>query len=205
VDIEKFIVLPEKYIFDYKLTGNQIKVLCFFIKYNNMYEKLFFSIDYISNNLSLSKRTVQKILMKFQKYKFISWIKRSNNSNLYTVHIAKGGQTKSKNCSLINTYNNNNKEDDNKKYVNINIIQNSLKQVSKRTNIFYRSKVNQNQKMGPRALLEKKAWSMIYEMDETRRRILMDGFQNDNAKWEDFLNRIKQHNFVFYKNGKKSY
>jgi hypothetical protein len=205
VDIEKFIVLPEKYIFDYKLTGNQIKVLCFFIKYNNMYEKLFFSIDYISNNLSLSKRTVQKILMKFQKYKFISWIKRSNNSNLYTVHIAKGGQTKSKNCSLINTYNNNNKEDDNKKYVNINIIQNSLKQVSKRTNIFYRSKVNQNQKMGPRALLEKKAWSMISEMDETRRRILMDGFQNDNAKWEDFLNRIKQHKFVFYKNGKKSY
>lgn len=205
VDIEKFIVLPEKYIFDYKLTGNQIKVLCFFIKYNNMYEKLFFSIDYISNNLSLSKRTVQKILMKFQKYKFISWIKRSNNSNLYTVHIAKGGQTKSKNCSLINTYNNNNKEDDNKKYVNINIIQNSLKQVSKRTNIFYRSKVNQNQKIGPRALLEKKAWSMISEMDETRRRILMDGFQNDNAKWEDFLNRIKQHKFVFYKNGKKSY
>ena len=205
MDIEKFIVLPEKYIFDYKLTGNQIKVLCFFIKYNNMYEKLFFSIDYISNNLTLSKRTVQKILMKFQKYKFISWIKRSNNSNLYTVHIAKGGQTKSKNCSLINTYNNNNKEDDNKKYVNINIIQNSLKQVSKRTNIFYRSKVNQNQKIGPRALLEKKAWSMIYEMDETRRRILMDGFQNDNAKWEDFLNRIKQHKFVFYKNGKKSY
>lgn len=205
MDIEKFIVLPEKYIFDYKLTGNQIKVLCFFIKYNNMYEKLFFSIDYISNNLSLSKRTVQKILMKFQKYKFISWIKRSNNSNLYTVHIAKGGQTKSKNCSLINTYNNNNKEDDNKKYVNINIIQNSLKQVSKRTNIFYRSKVNQNQKIGPRALLEKKAWSMISEMDETRRRILMDGFQNDNAKWEDFLNRIKQHNFVFYKNGKKRY
>jgi hypothetical protein len=205
VDIEKFIVLPEKYIFDYKLTGNQIKVLCFFIKYNNMYEKLFFSIDYISNNLSLSKRTVQKILMKFQKYKFISWIKRSNNSNLYTVHIAKGGQTKSKNCSLINTYNNNNKEDDNKKYVNINIIQNSLKQVSKRTNIFYRSKVNQNQKIGPRALLEKKAWSMISEMDETRRGILMDGFQNDNAKWEDFLNRIKQHKFVFYKNGKKSY
>lgn len=204
MDIEKFIVLPEKYIFDYKLTGNQIKVLCFFIKYNNMYEKLFFSIDYISNNLSLSKRTVQKILMKFQKYKFISWIKRSNNSNLYTVHIAKGGQTKSKNCSLINTYNNNNKEDDNKKYVNINIIQNSLKQVSKRTNIFYRSKVNQNQKIGPRALLEKKAWSMISEMDETRRRILMDGFQNDNAKWEDFLNRIKQHKFVFYKNGKKS-
>jgi hypothetical protein len=204
VDIEKFIVLPEKYIFDYKLTGNQIKVLCFFIKYNNMYEKLFFSIDYISNNLSLSKRTVQKILMKFQKYKFISWIKRSNNSNLYTVHIAKGGQTKSKNCSLINTYNNNNKEDDNKKYVNINIIQNSLKQVSKRTNIFYRSKVNQNQKIGPRALLEKKAWSMISEMDETRRRILMDGFQNDNAKWEDFLNRIKQHKFVFYKNGKRA-
>ena len=205
MDIEKFIVLPEKYIFDYKLTGNQIKVLCFFIKYNNMYEKLFFSIDYISNNLSLSKRTVQKILMKFQKYKFISWIKRSNNSNLYTVHIAKGGQTKSKNCSLINTYNNNNKEDDNKKYVNINIIQNHLKQVSKRTNIFYRSKVNENKKMGPRALLEKKAWSMISEMDETRRRILMDGFQNDNAKWEDFLNRIKQHKFVFYKNGKKSY
>ena len=204
MDIEKFIVLPEKYIFDYKLTGNQIKVLCFFIKYNNMYEKLFFSIDYISNNLSLSKRTVQKILMKFQKYKFISWIKRSNNSNLYTVHIAKGGQTKSKNCSLINTYNNNNKEDDNKKYVNINIIQNHLKQVSKRTNIFYRSKVNENKKMGPRALLEKKAWSMISEMDETRRRILMDGFQNDNAKWEDFLNRIKQHKFVFYKNGKKS-
>jgi hypothetical protein len=205
VDIEKFIVLPEKYIFDYKLTGNQIKVLCFFIKYNNMYEKLFFSIDYISNNLSLSKRTVQKILMKFQKYKFISWIKRSNNSNLYTVHIAKGGQTKSKNCSLINTYNNNNKEDDNKKYVNINIIQNHLKQVSKRTNIFYRSKVNENKKMGPRALLEKKAWSMISEMDETRRRILMDGFENDNSKYEDFLNRIKQHKFVFYKNGKKSY
>ena len=204
MDIEKFIVLPEKYIFDYKLTGNQIKVLCFCIKYNNMYEKLFFSIDYIANNLSLSKRTVQKILMKFQKYKFISWIKRSNNSNLYTVHIAKGGQTKSKNCSLINTYNNNNKEDDNKKYVNINIIQNHLKQVSKKTNIFYRSKVNQNQKLGPRALLEKKAWSMISEMDETSRGILMDGFQNDNAKWEDFLNRIKQHKFVFYKNGKKS-
>ena len=208
MDNEKFIILPEKYIFDYKLTGNQIKVLCFFIKYNNIYDKLFFSIDYISNNLQLSKRTVKKILMKFKRWKFISWVKRSNNSNLYTVHIAKGGQSKSKNCSLINTYNNNKNninEEDNKKYVNINIIQNTLKNITKRTNIFYKTKVSENQKMGARALLEKKAWSIIHDMDETRKRILMEGFQEDKSKWEDFLKRIKHHKLVFYKNGKKSY
>ena len=47
VEQEKFIILPEKFIFDYKLTGNQIKVLCFFIKYNLMYKELFFSVNYI--------------------------------------------------------------------------------------------------------------------------------------------------------------
>ena len=146
--------------------------------------------------------------MKFRRWKFISWVKRSNNSNLYTVHIAKGGQSKSKNCSLINTYNNNKNninEEDNKKYVNINIIQNTLKNITKRTNIFYKTKVSENQKMGARALLEKKAWSIIHDMDETRKRILIEGFQEDKSKWEDFLKRIKHHKLVFYKNGKKSY
>lgn len=208
MDREKYIILPEKFIFDYKLTGNQIKVLCFFIKYNNIYDKLFFSIDYISKNLDLSKRTVQKILMKFRNWKLISWVKRSNNSNLYTVHIAKGGQTQSKNCSLINTYNKYNnkpKEEEPKKYVNINIIQHHLQKIKKTTNIFYKSKVNENKKLGPRALLEKKAWAIIDDMDETRKRILIEGFQEDQSKWEDFLKRIRNHKFVFYKNGKKYY
>lgn len=205
---EKYIILPEKFIFDYKLTGNQIKVLCFFIKYNNIYDKLFFSIDYISNNLDLSKRTVQKILMKFKKWKLISWVKRSNNSNLYTVHIAKGGQTKSKNCSLINTYNKYNtkpKEEEIKKYVNINIIQQHLQKITKRTNIFYKSKVNENQRMGERALLEKKAWELVFKMPEDKKKILMKGFEEDNNKWEEFLNEVKKGNFIFYKYGKKSY
>lgn len=205
---EKYIILPEKFIFDYKLTGNQIKVLCFFIKYNNIYDKLFFSIDYISNNLDLSKRTVQKILMKFKKWKLISWVKRSNNSNLYTVHIAKGGQTKSKNCSLINTYNKYNtqpKEKETKNYVNINIIQQHLQKITKRTNIFYKSKVNENQRMGERALLEKKAWELVFKMPEDKKEILMKGFEEDNNKWEEFLNEVKKGNFIFYKYGKKSY
>lgn len=205
---EKYIILPEKFIFDYKLTGNQIKVLCFFIKYNNIYDKLFFSIDYISNNLDLSKRTVQKILMKFRKWKLISWVKRSNNSNLYTVHIAKGGQTKSKNCSLINTYNKYNtqpKEEETKKYVNINIIQQHLQKITKRTNIFYKSKVNENQRMGERALLEKKAWELVFKMPDDKKEILMKGFEEDNDKWENFLEKVKQGKFIFYKYGKKSY
>lgn len=205
---EKYIILPEKFIFDYKLTGNQIKVLCFFIKYNNIYDKLFFSIDYISNNLDLSKRTVQKILMKFKKWKLISWVKRSNNSNLYTVHIAKGGQTKSKNCSLINTYNKYNtqpKEKETKNYVNINIIQQHLQKITKRTNIFYKTKVNENQRMGERALLEKKAWELVFKMPEDKKEILMKGFEEDNNKWEEFLNKVKKGNFIFYKYGKKSY
>ena len=205
--MDKFIILPEKYIFDYKLTGNQIKVLCFFIKYNNMYEKLFFSIDYVSNHLNLSKRTVQKILMKFKKWGFISWIKRTNNSNLYTVHIAKGGQSTSKNCSLINTYNNtnNSKQQEEKKYVNINIVKNTLNLVKKRTNIFYKQKVAQNKSQSPRALLERKAWQIISEMDKYRREDLINGFEEDKTgkRWEDFLQRIKYHKFVFYKYGKK--
>jgi len=208
VEREKYIILPEKFIFDYKLTGSQIKVLCFFIKYNNIYDKLFFSIDYISNNLDLSKRTVQKILMKFKKWKLISWVKRSNNSNLYTVHIAKGGQTKSKNCSLINTYNKYNtqpKEEETKKYVNINIIQQHLQKITKRTNIFYKSKVSENQRMGERALLEKKAWELVFKMPEDKKEILMKGFEEDNNKWEEFLNEVKKGNFIFYKYGKKSY
>jgi len=208
VEREKYIILPEKFIFDYKLTGNQIKVLCFFIKYNNIYDKLFFSIDYISNNLDLSKRTVQKILMKFRKWKLISWVKRSNNSNLYTVHIAKGGQTKSKNCSLINTYNKYNtkpKEEEPKKYVNINIIQQHLQKITKRTNIFYKSKVSENQRMGERALLEKKAWELVFKMPDDKKEILMKGFEEDNNKWEEFLNEVKKGNFIFYKYGKKSY
>ena len=60
VEQEKFIILPEKFIFDYKLTGNQIKVLCFFIKYNLMYKELFFSVNYISKHLNLSERTISK-------------------------------------------------------------------------------------------------------------------------------------------------
>jgi len=203
--MEKFIVLPEKYIFDYKLTGNQIKVLCFFIKYNNMYDKLFFSIDYVSKHLDLSKRTVQSIVMKFKKYGFISWVKRSNNSNLYTVHIAKGGKTTSKNCSLINTYNNNTTKEkkEEKKYVNINIVNQTLMNVQKRTNIFYKSKVQKNKSQSPRALLEKKAWQLIGEMDKYKREMLVDGFDKHPDKWEDFLKRIKYHKLVFYNHKKK--
>ena len=210
VEQEKFIILPEKYIFDYKLTGNQIKVLCFFIKYNNMYKELFFSVDYISKHLNLSKRTISKILQKFKKWKFISWVKRTHNSNLYTVYIQKPvkwsneGKTPSKNYSLINTYNKTNKEkEEGKKYVNINIVQNTLNKVIKRTNIFYRTKVNENNKLSPRALLEKRAWEMIGNMDKYDRELLINGFDNDQKKWEDFLQTIKDKNFVFYKPYKK--
>lgn len=206
VEQEKFIVLPEKYIFDYKLTGNQIKVLCFFIKYNQMYKELFFSVDYISKHLDLSSRTISKILQKFKKWKFISWVKRTHNSNLYTVYIqkpqkwTKEGQTPSKNYSLINTYNKYNKEkDEGKKYVNINIIQNTLNKITKRTNIFYKTKVDQNKKLNPRAMLEKRAWEMISNMDKYDRELLINGFDKDKTKWEIFLKTIKDNNFVFYK------
>jgi predicted transcriptional regulator len=208
VEQEKFIILPEKYIFDYKLTGNQIKVLCFFIKYNQMYKELFFSVDYISKHLNLSKRTISKILQKFKKWKFISWVKRTNNSNLYTVYIqkprSKEGQTQSKNYSLINTYNKtNNKKEEGRKYVNINIIQNHLSKITKNTNIFYRAKVNENKKLSPRALLEKKAWQLLSEMDKYKREMFINEFEKDKRKWEDFLQRIKHHKFIFYKGYKR--
>jgi|TARA_X000000950_G_C13732272_1_gene584812 predicted transcriptional regulator len=210
VEQEKFIILPEKYIFDYKLTGNQIKVLCFFIKYNQMYKELFFSVDYISKHLNLSKRTISKILQKFKKWKFLNWVKRTNNSNLYTLYVqkpskwSKEGQTPSKNYSLINTYNkNNNEKVEGKKYVNINIIQNNISKITKNTNIFYKAKVNENKKLSPRQLLEKKAWQLIGEMDKYKREMLIEGFESDKNKWEDFLERIKYHKFIFYKGYKR--
>ena len=211
VEREKFIILPEKFIFDYKLTGNQIKVLCFFIKYNLMYKELFFSVNYISKHLNLSERTISKILQKFKRWKFLSWVKRTNNSNLYTLYVqkpskwSKEGQTPSKNYSLINTYNKNNtnEKDEGKKYVNINIIQPPLQKITKNTNIFYKAKVNENRKLSPRALLEKKAWQLLSEMDKYKREMFISEFEKDKNKWEDFLKRIKHHKFVFYKGYKR--
>ena len=175
VEQEKFIILPEKFIFDYKLTGNQIKVLCFFIKYNLMYKELFFSVNYISKHLNLSERTISKILQKFKRWKFLSWVKRTNNSNLYPLYVQKPS----------------------------NIIQQHLQKFTKNTNIFYKAKVNENRKLSPRALLEKKAWQLLSEMDKYKREMFISEFEKDKNKWEDFLKRIKHHKFVFYKGYKR--
>ena len=59
--------------------------------------------------------------------------------------------------------------------------------------------------MGERALLEKKAWELVFKMPEDKKEILMKGFEEDNNKWEEFLNKVKKGNFIFYKYGKKSY
>ena len=175
-----------------------------------MYKELFFSVDYISKHLNLSKRTISKILQKFKKWKFLNWVKRTNNSNLYTLYVqkpskwSKEGQTPSKNYSLINTYNkNNNEKVEGKKYVNINIIQNNISKITKNTNIFYKAKVNENKKLSPRQLLEKKAWQLIGEMDKYKREMLIDGFNKHPDKWEDYLKRIKYHKLVFYNHKKK--
>jgi hypothetical protein len=63
--------------------------------------------------------------------------------------------------------------------------------------------VNENRKLSPRALLEKKAWKLIEEMDKYKREMLIDEFNKDSKKWEDFLNRIKHHKFIFYKGYKR--
>ena len=126
---------------------------------------------------------------------------------MYTVHIAKGGQSTSKNCSLINTYNNtnNSKQQEEKKYVNINIVKNTLNLVKKRTNIFYKQKVAQNKNQSPRALLERKAWQIISEMDKYRREDLINGFEEDKTgkRWEDFYNELNTINLYFTNMEKK--
>ena len=85
----------------------------------------------------------------------------------------------------------------------INIIQQHLQKITKNTNIFYKAKVNENRKLSPRALLEKKAWQLLSEMDKYKREMFISEFEKDKNKWEDFLKRIKHHKFVFYKGYKR--
>ena len=56
--------------------------------------------------------------------------------------------------------------------------------------------MNENKKLSPRQLLEKKAWQLIGEMDKYKREMLIEGFESDKNKWEDFLERIKYHKFI---------
>ena len=74
-----------------------------------------------------------------------------------------------------------------------------MNKITKRTNIFYKTKVDQNKKLNPRAMLEKRAWEMISNMDKYDRELLINGFDKDKTKWEIFLKTIKDNNFVFYK------
>jgi hypothetical protein len=110
-----------------------------------------------------------------------------------------------KTCQEVNTNNllNNTiakNTGDKVKYVSTEIITREIKQVTKRTNIFYKQKVNQNNKLTNRQRLEKYAWKFIAEMEKDKRHALMNKL-TDPVEWEQFLEKMKT--MVVYQRGRK--
>ena len=188
------------------ISGNDLKVLCFFIKYNNFMKQMYFSIDYISFKTKLSKRCVQTCLATLRNKNVLSWEKRENKTNIYKLNDRMLKKSSGKNYHEVNTNNllNNtiqkDKGDKGVKYVRTEIIKETLIRFKKRTNIFYRAKVNENNKLTNRQRLEKYAWKFISEMDADKRHVLMNRL-TDPAEWNKFLEKMKT--IVVYQKGRK--
>ena len=188
------------------ISGNDLKVLCFFIKFDNFMKQMYFSINYIAMKTKLSKRTVQTCLATLRNKNVITWVQRENKTNIYTLNHKMLKKGNGKNYHEVNTNNllNNtiqkDKGDKGVKYVRTEIIKETLTRIKKRTNIFYRAKVNENNKLTNRQRLEKYAWKFIGEMDADKRHVLMNRL-TDPAEWNKFLEKMKT--IVVYQKGRK--
>ena len=188
------------------ISGNDLKVLCFFIKFDNFMKQMYFSINYIAMKTKLSKRTVQTCLSTLRNKNVITWVQRENKTNIYTLNDKMLKKGNGKNYHEVNTNNllNNtiqkDKGDKGVKYVRTEIIKETLTRIKKRTNIFYRAKVNENSKLTNRQRLEKYAWKFISEMDADKRHVLMSRL-TDPAEWNKFLEKMKT--IVVYQKGRK--
>ena len=188
------------------ISGNDLKVLCFFIKFDNFMKQMYFSINYIAMKTKLSKRTVQTCLATLRNKNVITWVQRENKTNIYTLNHKMLKKGNGKNYHEVNTNNllNNTiskeKVDKGVKYVRTELIKETLIRFKKRTNIFYRAKVNENNRLTNRQRLEKYAWKFISEMDADKRHVLMSRL-TDPAEWNKFLEKMKT--IVVYQKGRK--
>ena len=163
-------------------------------------KEMYFSIQYIAMKTKLSKRCVQSCLASLRNKNVITWTQRENKTNIYKLNL--NGKT----CQEVNTNNllNNTiqkqKGDKGVKYVRTEIIKETLSKFKKRTNIFYRAKVNENNRLTNRQRLEKYAWKFISEMDADKRHVLMNRL-TDPAEWNKFLEKMKT--IVVYQKGRK--
>ena len=188
------------------ISGNDLKVLCFFIKYNNFMKQMYFSIQYIATKTKLSKRCVQSCLASLRNKNVLTWKQRENKTNIYTLNTQEIEKQNGKNCQELNTnnlthysrqnlqgdkYNDNEKEKVNPtKYVNIEEIQRELKTITKRTNIFYKQKVEQNKGKTYKERAEKRAWVFLAEMEGSKREQVLKEIGNDLTKWKKFVEKV---------------
>ena len=165
-------------------------------------KEMYFSIQYIAMKTKLSKRCVQSCLASLRNKNVITWTQRENKTNIYKLHLnGKSCQEVNTNNLLNNTIAKNTMDKvDKVKYVKTEIISQEIKQITKRTNIFYKSKVNQNNKLTNRQRLEKYAWKFIAEMERDKRHALMNKL-TDPVEWEEFLKKMQT--AVVYQRGRK--
>ena len=76
------------------------------------------------------------------------------------------------------------------KYVNIEVIQRELKTITKRTNIFYKQKVEQNKGKTYKERAEKRAWVFLAEMEGSKREQVLKEIGNDLTKWKKFVEKV---------------
>ena len=169
-------------------------------------KQMYFSIDYIAMKTKLSKRTVQTCLATLRNKNVISWVKRENKTNIYTLNDSMLKKRSGKNYHEVNTNNllNNtiskDKGEKGVKYVRTEVLTKTIQTIVKRTNIFYRAKINENSKITNRQRLEKYAWKFISEMDKDKREVLMNKL-SDPIEWNKFLEKMKT--IIVYKQGRK--
>jgi len=193
------------------LSGNDLKIACLFIKYNNFFKEMFFSHEWISNMTGISIRTVQSCLINLQNKNIISWTTRKHKSNIYKINsdflITPTGKDISKNYRVLNTskYINNNKKENVKPVKEITYVAKKqvlyeLQKITKFSNVHYRSAVNYNKNTSFEEKAEKKAWNYIAEMDGTKREQLLKDIGSDKDKWNRFVMAIA--NLPIYKQGR---
>tara|TARA_B110000444_G_scaffold258503_1_gene299606 strand:+ start:1090 stop:1734 length:645 start_codon:yes stop_codon:yes gene_type:complete len=192
------------------LSGNDLKIACLFIKYNNFFKEMFFSHEWISDMTDISIRTVQSCLINLKDKNIISWETRQHKSNIYTINpqwlITPQGKEVGKNYRVINTskyINNKNIINEPVKkevtYVATKRIQYEIQKITKFSNANYKKAVDYNRSTPDSVKLEKKAWNYISEMEGTKREQLLKEIGSDTDKWNRFVIAISK--IPVYKKG----
>ena len=169
-------------------------------------KQMYFSIQYIATKTKLSKRCVQSCLASLRNKNVLTWKQRENKTNIYTLNTQEIEKQNGKNCQELNTnnltnysrqnlqgdkYKDNEKEKVNPtKYVNIEVIQRELKTITKRTNIFYKQKLEQNKGKTYKERAEKRAWVFLAEMEGSKREQVLKEIGNDLTKWKKFVEKV---------------